>query len=100
PPLAGFAGRWGLLQETSHFDLRATILLLASSVSVSIGVLRGLREMLQPIDEPANDKQRERRGEAILIVAALAVCLFIGLFPGVLAPSVRQFVAAYTFVGR
>lgn len=100
PPLAGFAGRWGLLQETSVFDPRAAAVLLAAGVSVAIGVLRGLRQMLHPSDEPIDPQQRERRSEAILIVAALAVCLFIGLFPGVLSPVVREFVAAYTFVSR
>jgi len=100
PPLAGFAARWGLLQEVSHFDLGTTAVLLATSVSVSIGVLRGLREMMHPIDRPVDPTQRERRSEALLILAALAVCVFIGLFPGVLAPIVREFVAAYPAVGR
>ncbi len=100
PPLAGFVGRWGLLQETSRLDPRAAAALLAASVSVAIGVLRGLREMLRPLTEPADPQPRTRRGEAIVIAAALAVCLFIGLFPGSLLPLVREFVAAYSFASR
>jgi formate hydrogenlyase subunit 3/multisubunit Na+/H+ antiporter MnhD subunit len=100
PPLAGFAGRWGLLQEASAFDPRAASVLLAASVSVAVGMLRGLREMLQPLKESVELQQAERRSEIVLIVAALALCLFVGLFPGALAPIVREFVASYTFVVR
>ncbi len=100
PPLAGFAGRWGLLQETGRVDPGAAVLLLASGVSVAIGVLRGLREMLRPLDEPTDPQQRERRSEIILIIGALALCLLIGLFPGLLAGFVSEFVAAFTFVAQ
>lgn len=100
PPLAGFAGRWGLLQETSRLYPAATIVLLAASASVAVGVLRGLREMLRPPSEPVSVQQRERRSEAALIIAAVAVCLVAGLFPGILAPLVREFVAAYSFAAR
>jgi len=100
PPLAGFVGRWGLLQETSRFDPGATAVLLAASVSVAVGVLRGLREMLRPLDEPVDPQQRERRGEVILIIGALALCVLVGLFPGLFAGFVQEFVAAYTFVGQ
>jgi formate hydrogenlyase subunit 3/multisubunit Na+/H+ antiporter MnhD subunit len=100
PPLAGFAGRWGLLQETGRVDPGAAALLLASTVSVAIGVLRGLREMLHPLEEAVDPQQRERRSETVLIIGALALCLLIGLFPGLLAGFVREFVAAYTFVAR
>ncbi len=100
PPLAGFAGRWGIAQEASRLDPRAAAVLLASGVSVAIGALRGAREMLRP-SSPADDPgQRERRSERILIAAALVLCLFIGIFPGALAPFVREFVTAYSFVGR
>ena len=100
PPLAGFAGRWGIVQEAITVDSRAAAVVLASGVSVAIGVLRGLREMLHTPPALDNPQPRERRSEAILIVVALAVCLFLGLFPGALAPFVREFVAAYSFVGR
>jgi len=88
------------VQEAITVDSRAAAVVLASGVSVAIGVLRGLREMLHTPPALDNPQPRERRSEAILIVVALAVCLFLGLFPGALAPFVREFVAAYSFVGR
>jgi formate hydrogenlyase subunit 3/multisubunit Na+/H+ antiporter MnhD subunit len=108
PPLAGFAGRWGLLQEASRVYPAATVVLLASGASVAVGVLRGLREMLRPPfdsaqggpSESLSAQQGERRSEAVLIIAALAVCLFVGLFPGILAPLVREFVGAYLVAAR
>ena len=100
PPLAGFAGRWGLLQETSRLYPGATVVLLASGASVAMGVLRGLRVMLHPPSESVSAPARERRSEVALIIAAVALCLFVGLFPGVLAPLAREFVAAYSFAVR
>lgn len=100
PPFAGFAGRWGLLQEASQLYPGAAVVLLASGASVAIGVLRGLRVMLRPPSESASAPERERRSETALIIAAVAVCLFVGLFPGVLAPLAREFVAAYSFAAR
>lgn len=126
PPLAGFVGRWGLLQETSRLYPAATVVLLASSASVGVGVLRGLREMLRPpFDSAPHSLQsgtpvhggrgqaspgrpaealgvvpRERWSDAALVIAALAVCLFAGLFPGSIAPLVREFVAAYSLAAR
>jgi multicomponent Na+:H+ antiporter subunit D len=100
PPLAGFAGRWGIVQEAIGVDARAAAVLLASGVGVAIGTLRGLREMLQADFAPENESRRESRSERILIGAALLACLFFGLFPGVIAPFVREFVAAYSVVAR
>lgn len=100
PPLTGFAGRWGAVQEAMTYDPRAAAVLLASGVSVAVGVLRGLREMLQAPETPGEPAAPERRSEAIVIVVALLICLFAGLFPGALAPFVREFAAAYTFAGR
>jgi formate hydrogenlyase subunit 3/multisubunit Na+/H+ antiporter MnhD subunit len=100
PPLAGFAGRWGVAQQAAQIDWRAAALLLASGVSVAIGMLRGLREMLNPLPESETPWPPERIREAALIVAALALCLVIGLFPGFLAPLVSEFVAAFSAIGR
>ncbi|HLF27973.1 MAG TPA: proton-conducting transporter membrane subunit [Anaerolineae bacterium] len=100
PPLPGFAGHWGLVQATAGVDPRAAVVLLAASVSIGVGMLRGLREMLYPLTDLAGPPQRERRSEAILIIAALALCLIVGLFPGMFAPLVREFVATYTFAAH
>lgn len=99
PPLAGFAGRWGLVQAAGSLDPRAAAVFLLASASVALGVLRGLREMLHARDSDAASPPNERRSEALLILAALALCVLIGLFPGALTPLVREFTAAYAFAG-
>jgi formate hydrogenlyase subunit 3/multisubunit Na+/H+ antiporter MnhD subunit len=100
PPLAGFAGRWGLVQAAGSLDPRAAVVFLLASASIAFGVLRGLREMLHPGDSEAAPLPRERRSEALLVLAMLALCLLIGLFPGALAPLVREFTSAYAFAGQ
>ena len=100
PPLAGFAGRWGIVQEAATVDVRAAGAILAASVSVAIGVLRGLREMLRAPSGGAEPPARETRGEIAIVAVALLVNLVFGLFPSLVAPLVREFVASYTFVGR
>lgn len=100
PPLAGFAGRWGIIQEAINFDARIAAVLLASGIGVVIGVLRGLREMLHAPPEEAEPPPPESRGEIAIVVIVIGVCLIVGLFPGLLAPFVREFVASYTFFVR
>jgi formate hydrogenlyase subunit 3/multisubunit Na+/H+ antiporter MnhD subunit len=99
PPLAGFAARWGLLHEAGRGDPGVTTLLLAASVSIALGVLRGLRQMLHPPSETMATVPPERRGEIAVIAFFVILCLLVGLFPGALAPLVRQFSDAYRFAG-
>lgn len=119
PPFAGFVGRWGIVQQVGNVDPRAALVMLGGSLSVAIAVLRGLREMLVHVPEEkvvilqeddAEDTveteetdarpQNESRSQKILILAGLALCILIGLFPGLIAPFIREFVSAYTFMGQ
>ena len=95
PPLAGFAGRWGALQQAASTDLAASLALVVSSIGVVAGMLRGLQYVLRPIDDPNIQPVRESTLTVALIIGALALCLIFGLFPDLISPFIRQMTAAY-----
>jgi formate hydrogenlyase subunit 3/multisubunit Na+/H+ antiporter MnhD subunit len=95
PPLAGFAGRWGALQQAAGSDLGASLALVLSSIGVVAGMLRGLQYLLRPIDDPNIQPTRESTLTIILIIGALVLCVIFGLFPDLLSPVIRQMTAAY-----
>jgi formate hydrogenlyase subunit 3/multisubunit Na+/H+ antiporter MnhD subunit len=95
PPLAGFAGRWGALQQAAGTDLGASLALVLSSIGVVAGMLRGLQYVLRPIENPDVQPVRESRLTVALIVGALVLCLIFGLFPDLLSPVIRQMAASY-----
>ena len=95
PPLAGFVGRWGALQQVANSDLGASLVLVLSSIGVVAGTLRGLQFVLRPIDSPAPAMVHESPLTIALLVGALLLCLLFGLFPDLITPVVRQMAAAY-----
>ncbi len=96
PPLAGFAGRWGALQQAAGSDVGASLALVLSSIGVVAGVLRGLQYILRPIGDPHIQPVRESPLTIVLIVGALVLCLIFGLFPDLLSSIIRQMAASYT----
>jgi formate hydrogenlyase subunit 3/multisubunit Na+/H+ antiporter MnhD subunit len=98
PPLAGFAGRWGALQQAAGSDLGASLALVLSSIGVVAGTLRGLQYVLRPLDDPAARPARESTMTIVLLVSALVLCLLFGLFPDLLSPVIRQMAASYRLV--
>ncbi len=98
PPLAGFAGRWGALQQAAGNDLGASLALVLSSIGVVAGILRGLQYVLRPIDDPNIQPSHESTLTIVLIVGALALCVIFGLFPDLLSPLIRQMAASYVVV--
>jgi NADH:ubiquinone oxidoreductase subunit 2 (subunit N) len=95
PPLAGFAGRWGALQQAAGSDLSASLALVLSSIGVVAGLLRGLQYVLRPIDDPNVQPIHESTLTIVLIVVALVLCVIFGLFPDLLSPFIRQMTASY-----
>jgi formate hydrogenlyase subunit 3/multisubunit Na+/H+ antiporter MnhD subunit len=111
PPFAGFTGRWAALQQVAGSDLVTALALLISTIGVAVGTLRGLQSVLKPIEQTApptslkassaallgagSDSTRESRVNIALILGALALSLIVGLFPDVIAPALRQMVAAF-----
>jgi formate hydrogenlyase subunit 3/multisubunit Na+/H+ antiporter MnhD subunit len=96
PPLAGFVGRWAALQQVAGSDLAISIALLASTIGVAAGTLQGLQVVLKPIGVKIDQAAPESKITIALIVGALGLSLLIGLFPDLIAPLIRQLVAAYT----
>ncbi len=98
PPLAGFAGRWGALQQAAGNDLGASLALVFSTIGVVAGVLRGMQYILRPTDDPTVQPARESTLTVVLLVGALVLCVIFGLFPDLLSPAIRQMAASYIFV--
>jgi formate hydrogenlyase subunit 3/multisubunit Na+/H+ antiporter MnhD subunit len=95
PPFAGFTGRWAALQQVAGSDLLTALALLISTIGVAVGTLRGLQSVLKPTESADADRTRESRINILLILGALALSLTIGLFPDLIAPALRQMVAAF-----
>lgn len=95
PPLAGFAGRWGALQQAAGSDLGASLALVVSSIGVVAGILRGLQYILRPIDNPDIQPVREPTLTVLLLVGAVILSVIFGLFPDLLSPIIRQMTASY-----
>jgi NADH-quinone oxidoreductase subunit N len=95
PPLAGFAGRWGALQQVAGSELGSSLALGLSSIGVVAGMLRGLQYVLRPLDDQTLQPARESTLTIALIVGALALCVIFGLFPDLLSPVIRQMASAY-----
>ncbi len=95
PPFAGFAGRWAALQQVAYNDLAISLALLLSTIGVATGTLRGLQYLFQRPQTAAPQPDQVRPLTIMLLVGALVLTLIIGLFPDLIAPAVRQMVAAY-----
>jgi formate hydrogenlyase subunit 3/multisubunit Na+/H+ antiporter MnhD subunit len=95
PPLAGFAGRWGALQQAAGTDLSSSLVIVLSTIGVVAGAMRGLQFVLRPIDPPDAKAVPESPLTIALIVGALALCLLFGLFPDLLTSIVRTMTASY-----
>lgn len=96
PPFAGFTGRWAALQQVAYYDLPTSLALLISTIGVAIGTLRGLQYVLQRPEKAVDAPDRMSPITIGLLVGALALTLLFGLFPDLIAPAIRQMVAAYT----
>jgi formate hydrogenlyase subunit 3/multisubunit Na+/H+ antiporter MnhD subunit len=96
PPFAGFTGRWAALQQVAYTDLPTSLALLMGTIGVAVGTLRGLQYVLQRPAQAVDAPERMPLLTIGLLVGALALTLLFGLFPDLIAPAIRQMVAAYT----
>jgi formate hydrogenlyase subunit 3/multisubunit Na+/H+ antiporter MnhD subunit len=97
PFLAGFAPHWQLVDSMTAVNPGGAMLLVAGGLGVSIGYLRGLRAMLTT--EPEARGRRRNYGVSFtepyplmgFMVALIAACLLLGLFPELLIEPLRLF---------
>lgn len=102
PISAGFVWRWALCRALAPSYPGAALSILLAGVGVMIGIWRGISALLT---RPLSAKDRsvvslgtsEGRLTASVVVVALLVCLWIGLFPQILAPVAASLTEAYTF---
>jgi formate hydrogenlyase subunit 3/multisubunit Na+/H+ antiporter MnhD subunit len=96
PPFAGFTGRWAALQQVAYNNLPIALALLISTIGVATGTLRGLQYVLRRPTSADITVERIPSLTIMLLVGAIALTLILGLFPDLIAPAIRQMVAAYT----
>ena len=96
PPFAGFTGRWAALQQVAYNNLPIALALLISTIGVATGTLRGLQYVLRRPTSADITVERIAPLTIMLLVGAIALTLILGLFPDLIAPAIRQMVAAYT----
>ena len=111
PPLAGFVGRWAEVRMMATAQPAAdlpiyALAILAVTVGVAAGALRGMDFLVaappSSVASPAplaslRLAAREPRLTVALVMAALAVSLALGLFPGIVDTALRAILSSYTF---
>jgi formate hydrogenlyase subunit 3/multisubunit Na+/H+ antiporter MnhD subunit len=119
PPGPGFTARWSITRLLAREQVSGALLLLLGSLAVGVGVVRALMALLQEpapgyvgsdivkeIEAAARSKEgveqkpldRESRLAAIMIVAALILCLILVLWPQIHTSVIQQVVESYTFL--
>jgi formate hydrogenlyase subunit 3/multisubunit Na+/H+ antiporter MnhD subunit len=105
PITVSFAGRWALYRTLAPSDLPPVLLMMAASLGVMVGVWRVLTTLFwrsQPPDGKTSETEKDIPSEGvlrvILIVLAVAVCVGLGLFPQLLAPTALRLAGLYTFL--
>jgi len=92
PMTAGFATHWGVGRAVAGAHWTWTMLLLASSGGIVIGLLRALSAMLG--DEARDDMGKQPVVRSILIVVVAALVLALGVYPQFFLPPIRRAVEA------
>ena len=89
--MAGFAGRWALMQFLATHDFLAAIMLLMAGVSVILGHLRGLGSLLSySASETSEWSVGEQPVTIIFSGAGALAVLTVGVFPQWVLPAVTR----------
>lgn len=99
PGTLGFAYRWASLQSIGASDVEAMVLLLLATLSVSIGLSRGLLALVERSNKPfiVQANLPRNRGEEIGIIALTVVVFVLGFAPSLMIPLARAVADGYTF---
>ena len=84
------------MQQVAYNNLPIALALLISTIGVATGTLRGLQYVLRRPTSADITVERIPSLTIMLLVGAIALTLILGLFPDLIAPAIRQMVAAYT----
>jgi formate hydrogenlyase subunit 3/multisubunit Na+/H+ antiporter MnhD subunit len=117
PPGAGFAARWSITRLLAHESAAGAGFVLLAGLGVSSGVVRALlallsepvqdyvgSEILAAIEAKSKEGQvekapeREPRLAAVIIIAGIALCLALGLWPQLHMGVIEQVTESYTFI--
>jgi len=92
PMTAGFATHWGVSRAVAGSHWTWTVLLLASSVGIVVGLLRALGAMLG--DEPRDDMGKQPVARSMLVVLVAALVIALGVYPQLFLQPIRRAVEA------
>jgi formate hydrogenlyase subunit 3/multisubunit Na+/H+ antiporter MnhD subunit len=92
PMTAGFAAHWGAGRAVAGAHWSWTLLLLASSAGIAIGLLRALSSMLG--ESPRDEAARQPVVASILIIVVAALVMALGIYPQLLLPPIERAVGA------
>jgi len=97
PPFNGFATRWLIYRSFPGDDLVYQGALLLAGVGVVLGYVRSLTLMLRPSAEvPA---EREPLLVTVMTLSLAALCLLLGLAPGLIVEPLLDIVQGMAFIG-
>ena len=94
PLTAGFPTHWAVYRAISGDELLSMVLLVASSVGIVIGLLRGLNSMLGA--EPRDDVARQPLLASLFVLAFAVLVIAIGVFPQLLLEPASKAAQAFS----
>jgi formate hydrogenlyase subunit 3/multisubunit Na+/H+ antiporter MnhD subunit len=94
PLTAGFPVHWTVYRAASGEEWIWTALLLASSIGIGVGVLRGLGAMLG--NEPRQNVDRQPAIASLIVLTLIVLTLVLGLYPQLLLNPVRSAAQAFS----
>lgn len=94
PLTAGFPIHWAVYRAVSGEELLSTVLLVASSAGIVIGLLRGLNAMLGA--ESREDVARQPLLASLFVLALSALVIAFGMFPQLLLEPVSRAAQAFS----
>jgi formate hydrogenlyase subunit 3/multisubunit Na+/H+ antiporter MnhD subunit len=94
PLTAGFPTHWAVYRAVSGEELLWTLLLVASSAGIVIGLLRGLNAMLGA--EPRDDVARQPIVASLIVLALAILVIVLGIFPQLLLDPANSAAQAFS----
>jgi formate hydrogenlyase subunit 3/multisubunit Na+/H+ antiporter MnhD subunit len=93
PLLAGFPGRWALLEAVSRVSVFLAASIVFGVLALAVSAIRAISPKWEP-----DSRSRATRGATadLFLIAGIALCVIFGLLPDLLYPWIADMVAAYS----